>query len=71
MNEWFTTNGAAKYLGVTASRVRQFIMENRLRSVKFGRDHLIEESELKEFALHGKKKRGRPEKEPQKALRKH
>ena len=70
MNGWFTTEGAAKYLGVTASRVRQFIMENRLRSVKYGRDHLIEESELKEFARHGKKKRGRPEKDVQKDLRK-
>jgi len=70
MGQWFTTESAAKYLGVTPSRVRQFIMENRLKSMKFGRDHLIDESELKQFAERGKKKRGRPEKNKQKHLRK-
>ena len=70
MGEWFTTEGAAKYLGVTASRVRQFIIESRLKSVKYGRDHLIKESELKVFAKRGKKKRGRPEKDKKELLRK-
>jgi len=70
MSEWFTTEGAAKYLGVTASRVRQLIIESRLKSVKYGRDHLIEGSELKVFAERGKKKRGRPEKAKKKLLRK-
>lgn len=63
MNKLFTTEDAAKYLGVTPSRVRQFIMENRLKSVKYGRDHLIQESELLQFAKHGKKKQGRPQKD--------
>ena len=70
MSEFFTTEDAAKYLGVTPSRVRQFIMEDRLKSVKYGRDHLIQESDLKRFAEHGKKRRGRPEKEQTKRLRK-
>ena len=70
MAEWFTTEDAAKYLGVTASRVRQFIIESRLKSVKYGRDHLIDESELKLFAERGKKKRGRPGKDKVKLLRK-
>ena len=62
MNNLFTTEDAAKYLGVTPSRVRQLIMENRLKSVKYGRDHLIQESELLRFTEHGKKKQGRPQK---------
>jgi excisionase family DNA binding protein len=70
MGQLFTTEEAAKYLAVTPSRVRQFIGENRLRSVKHGRDHLIEESEVKRFAEEGKKKRGRPERKNNKTLRK-
>ena len=70
MGGLLTTEAAAKYLGVTPSRVRQFIMEDRLKSVKYGRDHLIQESELKQFAECGKKKRGRPEKQQRKSLRK-
>ena len=62
MGKLFTTEDAARYLGVTPSRVRQFIIEARLKSEKYGRDHLIPESELERFAKHGKKKRGRPEK---------
>jgi len=62
MSGWFTTEDAAKYLRVTASRVRQFIMQNRLKSVKYGRDHLIDEIDLKRFADQGLKKRGRPQK---------
>ena len=60
MSKFFTTEDAAEYLGVTPSRVRQFILENRLKSEKLGRDHLIRESDLEEFAKEGKKKRGRP-----------
>ncbi|KMP11117.1 hypothetical protein UZ36_05560 [Candidatus Nitromaritima sp. SCGC AAA799-C22] len=60
MGEYFTTEDAAKYLGVTPSRVRQFIIENRLKSKKYGRDHLIDKTDLEKFAKLGKKKRGRP-----------
>ena len=70
MAKLFTTDDASKYLGVTASRVRQFIIENRLKSIKVGRDHLIEESALRLFAEQGKKKRGRPKKTTRKTLRK-
>ncbi|OIO61023.1 helix-turn-helix domain-containing protein [Candidatus Aquicultor secundus] len=63
MNEFFTTEDAAKYLNVTPSRIRQLIAEKRLPSEKFGRDHMILESDLAEFAKIGKKKTGRPKKE--------
>ncbi len=63
MSKYFTTEDAAKYLGVTPSRVRQYIAEGRLESEKFGRDHMIEKRFLSKFAKHGKKKRGRPKKE--------
>ena len=60
MSKYFTTEEAATYLGVTASRVRQYIAEERLRSEKYGRDHMIKESDLAGFAMTAKKKRGRP-----------
>ena len=62
MSKYFTTDEAATYLGVTPSRVRQYIAEERLPSEKYGRDHLIKEHDLENFALKGKKKRGRPPK---------
>lgn len=70
MGKLYTTDDAAKYLGVTASRVRQFIMEERLESEKYGRDHLIQEAALEEFAKNGKLKRGRPKKDVKYTLRK-
>ena len=62
MGKLYTTETAAKYLGVTPSRVRQFIMEERLDSEKYGRDHLIQKTTLEDFAKNGKKRRGRPKK---------
>ena len=62
MSKYFTTDEAATYLGVTPSRIRQYIAEVRLPSEKYGRDHMIKERDLEYFALNGKKKRGRPSK---------
>ncbi|MBF0507674.1 MAG: helix-turn-helix domain-containing protein [Deltaproteobacteria bacterium] len=62
MEGYYTTEAAANYLDVTPSRVRQLILDGRLKSQKIGRDHFIHESELKSFSEHGKKKRGRPPK---------
>jgi site-specific DNA-methyltransferase (adenine-specific) len=60
MPKLHTTESAAAYLKVTAARVRQLIIEKRIKSEKYGRDHLIHESELKQYATNGKKKAGRP-----------
>ena len=69
MSKYFTTEEAAKFLGVTPSRVRQFIAEERLGSEKYGRDHLIREGDLAEFVKSGKKKPGRPKRKAAKGLR--
>lgn len=63
MSKLYTTEEAAKYLGVSSARVRQFIQDDRLSSEKSGRDHLIEESVLADFAMCGRKKIGRPQNE--------
>lgn len=62
MSKYYTTDEAATYLGVTPSRIRQYIAEERLASEKYGRDHMIKERDLEYFARNGKKKRGRPPK---------
>jgi excisionase family DNA binding protein len=62
MPEYYTTEEAAEILAVTPSRIRQFIGEGRLKSQKYGRDHLIQATDLYEFKKTGKKKRGRPNK---------
>ncbi|MDH4163457.1 MAG: helix-turn-helix domain-containing protein [Nitrospirota bacterium] len=62
MTKLHTTESAAAYLNVTPARVRQLIIEKRIKSEKYGRDHLISESELKQYAVNGKKKAGRPPK---------
>ncbi len=66
MDKFYTTETAARYLGVSPGRVRQLIIENRLKSEKHGRDHLIQEAALQAYLATGKKKPGRP---PKKDLR--
>jgi excisionase family DNA binding protein len=43
----YTTNEAAELLEVTASRVRQMVIDGTIRAEKKGRDLLIPESEIK------------------------
>jgi excisionase family DNA binding protein len=57
MQEFLTTQQAAEKLGVSASRVRQFIIDGRLPAIKLGRDNLIRETDLK---LVEDRKAGRP-----------
>jgi len=41
-----TTEEAATHLGVTSARVRQMIIAGRLPAQRFGRSHMILESDL-------------------------
>lgn len=57
MPDLLTTHQAAEILGVSASRVRQFILNGRLPAIKLGRDNLIREADL---SLVQDRKAGRP-----------
>jgi len=45
-----TTEEAATHLGVTSARVRQMIIAGRLPAQRFGRSHMILESDLQVVA---------------------
>jgi len=60
MEKVFTTDQAAKFLGVSRVRVRQFIQERRFKATKLGRDYLIAVSELEKFSQVGRRPTGRP-----------
>jgi excisionase family DNA binding protein len=64
MKDMLTTREVADRLGVSQARVRALIQSGRLPSQQFGRDHLINESDLK---LVEDRKPGRP---PKKASKK-
>jgi excisionase family DNA binding protein len=59
MKDMLTTREVAERLGVSQARVRALIQSGRLPSQQFGRDHLINESDLK---LVEDRKPGRPPK---------
>jgi excisionase family DNA binding protein len=59
MSKGITTNEAAERLGVSAARVRRLVLDGRLPAEKFGRDLVINESDLKAFE---RLKGGRPPK---------
>ena len=64
LGDYITTAQAARILGVTMSRVRQFIMEKRLKSYKpekGRRDNMLKMSEVKEFKKEDREITGRPE----------
>lgn len=62
MENYYTTQEAAKFIGVTAARIRQLILDKRIKSQKMGRDHIIPRNELIDYQNKGKKKPGRPPK---------
>ena len=47
-----TTDQAAERLGITKSLVRRYIREERLPASKMGRDWMIKDKDLDEFAKH-------------------
>jgi len=46
-----TTTAAARILGVTPSRVRQFVLQGRLPAEKIGRDLFLDREAVEEFAI--------------------
>lgn len=62
VQEFYTTKEAALLLKVTASRIRQFVLENRLAAYKIGRDLLIKKKDLEDFQLQLRVRTGRPKK---------
>ncbi len=64
LGPYLTTAQAAKILGVTQSRVRQFIMDNRLKSYspeKGRRDNMLKSDEVHAFKNKEREITGRPE----------
>lgn len=49
MQNLFTRNEAAEYLGVSASAVKVYITQNRLPAFKKGKTWLFQEEDLKTF----------------------
>jgi len=47
-------------LGVSQSRIRQFVLAGRLKAKKFGRDLVIERKEAERFKREGRLPQGRP-----------
>ena len=63
IGDWLTTAQAARILKVTMSRVRQFIMDGRLKShspVKGRRDNLLKKSDVLKFKDEDREITGRP-----------
>ena len=57
-------------LGVSQSRVRQFVLAKRLKAKKFGRDLVVERKEAERFRREGRLPEGRPASPKKKPLRK-
>jgi excisionase family DNA binding protein len=55
-----TTAEVARMLGVSQSRIRQFVMAGRLKAKKLGRDLVIEKKEAERFRREGRLPQGRP-----------
>lgn len=45
--DFYTTEEAAELLGVTVGRVRQMIVDGLIKTVRFGRAHMISREALK------------------------
>jgi len=56
---YITTKETAEKLGISTSRVRQMVLAGQLQAEKFGRDLMINETELENVS---ERKTGRPKK---------
>jgi excisionase family DNA binding protein len=63
-----TTAEAAAILKLTPVRIRQLIVSGRLKSEKYGRDHLLDRDEVERFNRTGRLPPGRPRKEPDRII---
>lgn len=64
LGEFITTKQAAKILGVTPARIRQFIQDGRLKSYapeEGRRDNMLKLSEVNKFKAKDRPITGRPE----------
>lgn len=57
-------------LGISQSRVRQYILAKRLKAKKIGRDLVVEQEEAERFKREGRLPVGRPVSAEQKTSRK-
>jgi len=46
----FSVKDAARELNVTPGRVRQLVLENRIKAIRLARDLIIPESEVRRYA---------------------
>lgn len=63
LGDYITSAQAAKELGVTMSRIRQFVMDGRIKSYrpeKGRRDHMFKLSDIKQFKKQDREITGRP-----------
>ena len=67
LNEFMTTDQAAKALDFTVESVRQLVYKNKLESQRFGRSILIPRKAVKEYL---EKTKGMNKKDPRRSLKK-
>ena len=67
LNEFMTTDQAAKALDFTVESVRQLVYEKKLESQRFGRSILIPRRAVKEYL---EKTKGMNKKDPRRSLKK-
>ena len=64
LGQYITSAQAARILGVSMSRVRQFVQEGRLKAynpVPGRRDNLFKRADVESFAKKPRERTGRPE----------
>ena len=67
LNEFMTTDQAAKALDFTVESVRQLVYKKKLESQRFGRSILIPKKAVKEYL---EKTKGMNKKDPRRSLKK-